>query len=357
MFEENNHTQQNEYEPPVQNQYQYNYVPYGFTPETYAEKRDLRKRALVIGIPSVCLFLITFLWSFIYLFFTVKIIGLSYTDAVKLAGNSAFQQIMQIILSILMFLLPFPIAAKIAGYRIDGLISFEKPKKNVFLPLICLGVGFCSFANIAMNYASQLFESFGIEYEVNYAENPTGVFGFLLTFIATAIVPALVEEFACRGIVLGLLKKYGEGFAIITSSVVFGVMHGNFEQIPFAITVGLILGYVYVKTGSIWASAIIHCVNNSVSVIFSYLSNSVSTSTQNLLYIIYLSVSLFAAILGIYIFAKKGVSNPDGENGFELKKADNVTTAKQKYGWFFTSWAIIVFLAVNLLESLTYFVI
>lgn len=358
MFEENNYTQQNTYEQPIyQNSVENNYVQYSLTPETYSEKKDLRKRALIIGIPSICLFLITFLWSFIYIAVTVNVIGLSYTDAVKLAGNSAFQQIMQIILSILMFLLPFPIAAKCGGYRIDSLISFDKPKKNNFFPLICLGIGFCSFANMAMSYTSQIFEGFGIEYDVNYGENPKGIFGFLLTFIATAIVPALVEEFACRGIVLGLLKKYGEGFAIVASSVVFGVMHGNFEQIPFAITVGLILGYIYVKSGSIWASAVIHCINNTVSVVFTYLSDNVSVATQNLLYLIYLAVSLFVAILGIYIFAKNDTSNSDGKNAFELKKADNVSTAKQKYTWFFTSWAIIVFLAVNLLESLSYFVI
>ena len=42
---------------------------------------------------------------------------------------------------------------------------------------------------------------------------------------------------------------------------------------------------------------------------------------------------------------------------YALDKVDEKITEKQKYTWLFTSWAIIVFLSLNLLESLTFFVI
>ncbi len=386
MFEENNFTQQNSEQPQhsavpqsqaqqtdaqsqteieAQNQYQsyggYGqtaqymspviYIPYGFTPETYREKRDIRKIALVVAIPCLLLSLITLVWSFVYLFFTTKFLNLDYNSAIELANNPAVQQILQIILSIFMFLVPFPIAAKLAGYRIDNLIQFSKPKRDTALPFFLFGVGFCSFANIAMSYSSAFFSGIGIEYDVDYGENPSGFFGFLLSFTATAIIPALVEEFACRGIVLGALKKYGQTFAIVASSIVFGIMHGNFDQMPFAVMVGLILGYIYVKTGSIWISIAVHGVNNAVSVIFTYLSNSVSNNLQNLLYIVYLMISMIAALLGIYVLAKRGKEN------YTLEKSDSAATEKQKYTWFFTSWAIILFVVFNLIESLSYFVI
>lgn len=323
--------------------------PYGYIPESYRKKRDIRRLALVIGIPCLCLSAIGFLWTYVYLFFTIGIAGMSYNEAAELSQNPAMQQILQIILSCLMFLVPFTIAAKCAGVRIDNTIQFKMAKKGTGLPFLLFGVGFCSFANIAMNYASSIFQSFGIDYDVDFGENPSGIFGFLLTFIATAIVPALVEEFACRGIVLGLLKKYGEGFAIITSSIVFGIMHGNFEQIPFAVLVGLILGYIYVKTGSIWISVAVHGINNAISVIFSYLENVMTVNMQNLLYMVYLIISMLAAIFGVFLLAKNSDEN------YSLKKQDDVITTKQKYTWFFTSWAIIVFTVLNLIEALSYF--
>lgn len=357
MFEENNFTPQNEGEPQFNSappQPHMQYIPYGFTPETYREKKEIRKIAMVVGIPCICLSLIVFLWSFIYLFLTTKIGGLSYNAAIELANNPAVQQVLQVILSCLMFLAPFPIAAKCAGYRIDSTIKLGKPKDGTFLPFFLFGIGFCSFANIAMSYSSAFFRGIGIDYEVDYGKNPSGFFGFLLTFIATAIVPALVEEFACRGIVLGLLKKYGEAFAVITSSIIFGVMHGNFDQMPFAIMVGLILGYIYVKTGSIWVSVAVHCANNAISVIFTYLEDIASINAQNLLYLIYLMFSMLAAIFGVYMLSKK---NKSDTNDFELEKSNTFATNKQKYTWFFTSWIIIVFLALNFIESLTYFVV
>lgn len=326
------------------------YIPYGFTPETFAEKRQIRKTALAVGLPSIALSIFTFVWSFIYLFATTKIAGLSYNDAVKLASEPAVQQILQIFVSCVMFLLPFPRALKCCGYTISETVNLKSPEKGDFLPFFGVGIGFCAFANIAMSYSSMFFSGLGFEYHVDYGDNPEGFFGFLLTFIATAIVPALVEEFACRGIVIGLLKKYGEAFAIITSAIVFGVMHGNFDQMPFAVIVGLILGYIYVKTGSLWASVAVHCTNNAISVIFTYFEKIMPSYMQNAIYTLYILICLFAAICGIYAIAKK---NPDR---FALKTSDTAASEGQKYKWFFTSWAIIVFLALNIIDSFTYFV-
>lgn len=313
------------------------------------EKKSIRRDALIVGLPSISLFLIIFFWSTIYLFFTMDVAGMSFIEAKNLSENLAVQQILQIILSCVMFLIPFSIAAKASGNRIDRLILFNKVEKDKILPFLFLGIGFCSFANIAVNFASAIFENFGIRYEVDFGENPKGLFGFLLSFVATAIVPALVEEFACRGVVLGILRKHGEGFAIVTSAIVFGVMHGNFQQIPFATIIGLILGYIYVKTNSIWLCVIVHGINNAISVIFSYLDGVVEMNIQNVAYITYLIISFLLAILGIYLIDKN--QNCD----FSLKKVESKLTTKEKYARFFSSWIIILFLAVNVLEAIGYY--
>lgn len=352
MFEQNNFNQQqnNNYyyqaQPPVPP-----YNPYPYVPPKQKEKKEMHRAALLIGIPCLCLSLIGFIWPYVYIFLTTNVVGMTYEAAIELSENSAVQQILQIILSCIMFLIPFTIAAKCTGRRIDNLIDFGKAKKGTFLPFLLFGIGFCGFSNIATSYAEQIFQNFGVDYDVDFGDNPSGVFGFLLSFIATAIVPALIEEFACRGIVLGVLKKYGQTFAIISSSLIFGIMHGNFEQIPFAVLVGLVLGYIYVKTGSIWPCMAIHCVNNAASVVFSYLSNVLDTGTTNVLYMVYLNLCLIAAIIGILLYVKKG------EENFGLEKEETAITEKEKYTWFFSHWTIIVFIVLNVIESLSYFVV
>lgn len=356
MFEENNNnfdfSQEKFKENPTQNETPFkNINSYGINMEVYNEKRDIRRKALTIGIPCLCLSLIGILWSAVYIFITTKALGMTMDQAISLSQNPAVQQILQIVLSCVMFLIPFTIAAKASGYRIDRLVLFNKVEKTKILPFLFFGIGFCAFANIATSYASAIFEGFGIEYEVDFGDNPRGLFGFMLTFIATAVVPALIEEFACRGIVLGILRKYGDGFAIVSSSIVFGIMHGNFEQIPFAIIVGLILGYIYVKTSSIWICVIVHAINNAISVIFSYMENSFSINIQNVLYIGYIVIGLIFSVLGVYYISKK-----DEEN-YELEKTKNEVSEKQKYKFFFSSWSIILFIIFNLIEALSYFIV
>lgn len=324
--------------------------PYYKILERHRNKKEIRRIALAMGLSTLCISAISILWSFIYLFFSVVVARLSLAQATNFLQNPAIKQVLQIVLSCSMFLIPFSIAAKCLGVRIDHVIKFEKAKKGTFLPFLLIGIGFCAFSNLAMNYASSIFDLFGIRYEVNSGESPKGIFGFLLSFIATAIVPALVEEFACRGILLGLLKKYGKGFAIITSAIVFGVMHSNFQQIPFATLVGLILGYIYIKTESIWVCVVVHFVNNAISVIFNYLPSSIGSNVQNLLYIVYLVAVMLAAIVGVLLLSK------NDEISYELEnEADEVITNKQKYIWFFTSWAIIVFIAINTIQAFAYF--
>ena len=355
MFEENNVNCSGENSPEQNPAPEFinptEYVPYGFTPETYREKKDIRRLARIIGIPLLCITAIGILWSFVYWYVALNILRVDYDSALVFARDSGVQQVLQIFLSCLMFLVPFTIAAKASGHRIDSLVSLKTKKKGIALPLVMFGIGFCAFANIAMSYADAWFSMFGIEYEVDFGENPSGIFGFLLSFIATAIVPALVEEFACRGIVIGLLKKYGETFALITSAVVFGIMHGNFEQIPFAILVGLILGYIYLKTQNLWISIAVHAANNAVSVILSYLESIVDVNAQNLIYLVYLMVAMLLAILSILLLSKSK------DFTYSLENSKSACSERQKYLWFGTSVFTIIFISANLLEAFSYFIV
>lgn len=312
------------------------------------EKKDIKKKATTIGVPSLILMAIGSLWSSVF-FFVASKLGFGYEEALSFASTAVMGQVFQIILSILMFTVPFIAAVKIAGYNVGEIGYFGKPREKTALPYFLFGVGFCAFANISIAYASAIFEGFGIEYEVDFGDEPRGFFGFLLTVIATAVVPALVEEFACRGIMIGLLKKYGEAFAVIATAILFGVMHGNFEQIPFAFLVGLVLGFVYVKTRSIWVCVGVHFINNFISVLFSYMPQNMDMGIQNVLYTVYLIAAMLVAVVGVVL-----ISSKQGES-FELEKSDTASSEKEKYKWFFTNVLIIIFIVLNLIEAVGYF--
>ena len=323
------------------------YIPYGFTPETFEERRKVRKTANTIGVALLILLAISEIAVY-FLRFVLTAFGLWNTKTIAFISDPAFTQVFNAVFSVIMFTIPFVIVFKVQNVRISGLIKLKKPKLSDILPYGLLGVGFCSISNITVAYMGGIFSQFGIKYHVDYGKKPEGLFGFMLTFIAVAIIPALVEEFACRGIILGSIRKYSDSFAVLTSAIVFGILHGNFQQMPFAFLVGLILGFATVKTKSIWTAVAIHAFNNAVSVFFDYAFIGQSIEIKNICFVIYLIISILVGFIGIYLLK-------DRKDAFTLKNKKTSATKGQIYKWFFTSPTIVIFIVLSVMGSLQYF--
>ena len=91
-----------------------------------------------------------------------------------------------------------------------------------------------------------------------------------IVLISVSVFAPFFEEWLCRGIILrGLLQRVKPTWAIAISAAIFGLIHGNLWQAIPAFIIGLILGYVYYKTGSLKLTMLMHCVNNTLSVIVS----------------------------------------------------------------------------------------
>lgn len=92
--------------------------------------------------------------------------------------------------------------------------------------------------------------------------------GFWTAFSLVVLAP-LFEETICRGILLGSLRaKYGVTAAWLFSSLFFGVMHVYPAQAVGASVLGLVLGFVYIATDSLWAPIALHAANNAAAYFF-----------------------------------------------------------------------------------------
>lgn len=84
---------------------------------------------------------------------------------------------------------------------------------------------------------------------------------WLITLVAVIIGP-ICEEFIFRKLMIDRLSRYGNVTAIIVSAVAFGLFHGNLYQFFYATLIGLLLGYLYVKTGNWIYPAVMHILIN-----------------------------------------------------------------------------------------------
>jgi uncharacterized protein len=86
------------------------------------------------------------------------------------------------------------------------------------------------------------------------------------------IIAPITEELLFRGIMLrGLLSRYRPINAVIITALLFALVHLNPWQFFSALFLGLVLGWFYVRSGSVTICIVGHAVYNSMSVIFSAL--------------------------------------------------------------------------------------
>lgn len=93
---------------------------------------------------------------------------------------------------------------------------------------------------------------------------------FWSSFLLAAVFAPVFEEWLCRGMVLrGLLVRMKPAWAIVVSALFFAVIHINPWQALNAFFIGVVMGYVYYKSGSLLLTMLIHFVNNATPVIMS----------------------------------------------------------------------------------------
>ncbi len=188
------------------------------------------------------------------------------------------------------------------------------PRKNSgVMLLIPAGLGICYIGNIAVSYMMTFFSSLGISsysYDAALTQTeplPENMLQAVITVMYMAVFPAIFEEFAFRGVIMQPLRKYGDWFAIIVSAVMFGLVHGNIMQMPFAIIAGVALGYSAIVTGSMWTGIVIHFLNNFLSVIFSWARTALPDRTN----IIFSAVFTYGIIvIGIVALTGYAWQNP-----------------------------------------------
>ena len=129
---------------------------------------------------------------------------------------------------------------------------------------ICLGMQ--TLSAVAIVIIDAVLYMFGLKSqtaEIIATEN--SVAATLLLYFYACLLGPLLEELLYRGVLLQGLRKYNERFALIVSALIFGLMHQNYQQFILGFTVGLILGAITLRSGSIVPAVIFHIIMNTTA--------------------------------------------------------------------------------------------
>lgn len=128
--------------------------------------------------------------------------------------------------------------------------------------------------------------------------------------IYTCILGPFMEELMFRGFFLKRAKLFGDRTAVIFTAVMFGLMHGNVSQFLYATAIGMILGYVAVKTNGIRYTVFLHMIVNSYSTALALgetLVMGMESDFLSALYVLGMLISILVLIIGsVIVLARYG---------------------------------------------------
>lgn len=116
----------------------------------------------------------------------------------------------------------------------------------------------------------------------------------ILNLIMIAVIPAIGEEFIFRGVFQKIFYKLFKSghLAIWVTAFIFSAIHFQFYGFIPRFTLGLVFGYLFLWSGTLWLPVISHFVNNAVPVIGSYIQGWDKLNTP-------MDVSLSKQLIGL----------------------------------------------------------
>ncbi len=241
---------------------------------------------------------------------------LVYMIAPQLSSNFLILELLSIVP---IYGIAFPIAYRILAPLPTVTPVTEKMRTRAFLCAFCICEAMMLLGNYISNIVISIFGNMlgGIS-PSNPLESTISAQPMWATILFVAIVAPILEELFFRRMVLKKLLVLGEGYAIVLSSAFFALCHGNFFQLFYAFIIGCFFGFIYVKTGKLLYTTLLHILVNFLGSVvvtwvtdFShmeqFLENPVIDS-ENLLrvmtFILYELVILFVAIFGMVMLFK-----------------------------------------------------
>ena len=126
--------------------------------------------------------------------------------------------------------------------------------------VICMGGVY--FGSLIGQFLMTIVSVITGETMVNQVEEMIMDMSLWAVILSAVILAPIMEELIFRKLVLDRLAGYGPAVAMSVSALVFGLAHGNFYQFFYAFLLGLIFAYIYLRTGKVRYSMMLHMMVN-----------------------------------------------------------------------------------------------
>ncbi|MGB4261426.1 MAG: ABC transporter permease subunit/CPBP intramembrane protease, partial [Candidatus Cloacimonas acidaminovorans] len=208
---------------------------------------------------------------------------------------------------IIIIALPVLLILRLLHLNPKEVLRLKNPNWNSFLLIPFIAVSaqiivsiISQLINIVFPFPEKYLEALSQLYKMN--ETPWKV------FMAIALLPGICEELLFRGFIIRFFEKYSVRWAVVISAILFAAYHLDpFRFVP-VLLLGLLLGYLAIRSGSIYTSMFSHIIINGMAFVLVTYSNTgwvkfIAKDGENLNYWLIVP-ALIIFCLSLYAFHK-----------------------------------------------------
>ncbi len=180
----------------------------------------------------------------------------------------------------------------------------------------------------------------GVSDEINSMMSFSGnMFHNFVLVLYTVVIAAVTEELLFRGIAMKALSPVSKTFALVASSMLFGFMHGNFNQIFNGFLLGMVIGYAAIKSRSIFLPIILHmCANGHAMLLsfFEYKFGEKMLAFENIYIFVVAILGIGAAVL---LFIRNGKPNDKTDGYSDTNNIEGIEKLESNKGF---TWSLLL---------------
>lgn len=291
--------------------------------EDYFNKRDIKGFGFVIGVSIIV---------YVGVQIILSLVGKAILPIVL--GNVFNEIEISMIMQILLQCLSLGSAIYFVKSYTEETSNSVELKKNISIKskgkIILISL-FAVFA-IQILLGILLYPLIGLDYDMTDLFEVSASSSLLSKFIlivTLSVIPAIFEETFFRKTIIDYSIKYGKVFALLFSALLFGLFHMNLSQGLFAFIMGIILGTIYVYTGDIKLTILVHFLNNGFAA-FCLILPEIGV-------VVLTAIMLIVVIFGFIFLIKVVVKKEDRMKVYSLvnKKVDlKQLSVKYKYVFY-----------------------
>jgi membrane protease YdiL (CAAX protease family) len=317
--------------------------------ETQPQKHQTSKSILTkIGNKDWLLLLLIQIFAFALQFILGVLIGIFYAIQHKRPDVNLFKSIVAnpaviMIPTFIAELIAFAIARKMLNKKIGE--HLQKPAvsaKFVFVGGV-IALGASHVGSLVVSLFQMLLSPTGFHLNMPVLLSTSDPNLLILGIVNLCLFAPILEEILFRGFISKSLLPYGSAFAIVSSAILFGIMHGNLVQAIPTILLGLVLGYIRVQANSVIPTILIHSVNNILAVISMLLpENNVTVAIS-----VTITFLLIAAAVVLLVINRKQLTFAKGRVETQM-----MSTKQKAVVFYFRSVCFYVLLALFIFHTI-----